>query len=320
MAEQAIDQEVEAVSEEVNEVVESDVNDLEVTEEAEGEPSDEVDKDKPDLPWEVDEPKTGDDKVPLKTFLNTKGKLKALRSETDSEIESLKAENEKLKGSINAKADTNDLIIPIESDFDTDEEYRDARRDYERKFRDDVLANATQTKTQNDQQEKFNRRIESENKDHWVRAEKFVEEANVNPDVYMAADKKVVDAIEAVTPNMGQANKNFLIANLGEGSEKVMLYLGTKEDELIKFQSLLIEDPNGYKVADFLGGVKQKIKDNKKRTSQARKPASNANGGSIKTGSGKREKKAYDAAKTPQEQYKIRSAFKKAGGDVTEWE
>ena len=60
-----------------------------------------------------------------------------------------------------------------------------------------------------------------------------------------------------------------------------------------------MEDPTGLDTMRLLGEFKEASKLNKKRTSQARKPAISIKGDKVTSGGAKAEKKKYDNAKTP---------------------
>ena len=326
----AIDQELveekEEVSEEVvDEVSEDDIEGTETEETDEGEQDDKGSEDTPSLPWDDDEEEhDGEDKVPLKTFLKQKVKLKDLRSEKDSEIEELKKENELLRSSVNTSADDSVLIRPKLSDFETDDEYDKAMDEYEIAREERLARRLLQKNTQNEQQEKLIRRVETEVNNHWERAEEFVGKHNISADVYRNADLKVRDAVKAVVPNGGSNTVDYFISNIGSGSEKVIMYLGTKDAELAKLQSLLIEDPNGHKASTFLGEIKAKInlniKSNKK--SRAPKPTKTVNGNTVPSGQSSALKKRYDEAHKKGDMNAVFKAKREAeakGIDVSKW-
>lgn len=322
MAKEALDQEIveEVGSEEIDENIEDGDVEGDNDEDIDDEESDAT----PKLPWEdVDEETDGkDDKVPLRTLMKEKGKLSELRSEKDNEIEELKRKIGDLESSINKPADTIALEVPLESDFDTDEEYRKARQTYESKLREDILKSVSQKSTHSDEQERFNKRLKNGVSEHWDRAEKFVDKYQVDAEAYQKADSNVRNAVESVTPNFGNANVDYMVTNLGDGSEKVIMYLGTNDEQLAKLQSLLIEDPAGHRASTFLGEINQKLKGNKRQTSKAKKPAKTVHGdGAVSVKEGALKKK-YDKAHAEgklQEVFNIKKQGRAAGYDTKKW-
>jgi len=109
---------------------------------------------------------------------------------------------------------------------------------------------------------------------------------------------------------------------MGEGSEKVLYYLGRNQAALNKFQSLLAADKSGMKAAVYLGQEKQRLTNPIKPRSKAPDPASEIKGDEATRGAANKFKKTYDAASKkdhPQDMYNAKKAARAAGVDVSEW-
>ncbi|GAH02341.1 unnamed protein product, partial [marine sediment metagenome] len=120
-------------------------------------------------------------------------------------------------------------------------------------------------------------------------------------------------------PNNGDFITDSFISKLGSGSEKVVMSIGNNPAKLAEYKSKLINDPSGMEAMLYLGKQQEKVTLNKKRTSQARKPAVSVSGNKQTSSSEKAEKKKYSNAKTAQERYKIAKAAGKKGFDTKEW-
>jgi hypothetical protein len=260
--------------------------------------------------------------MPVASHLKAKKKLKGQISERDSEIDDLKREMEALKGSIQPQTDHEPLKRPRVADFDTDEEYEDEMDKYEEQKTSSLTANLSNSNTQKEQLEKTQREISTAVEDHYGRAESLIKEHSISPEVYKTADSNVRKAVEAVIPNGGTNVVDFIISALGKDSEKVLFYLGRNEKKLAEFQSALVGDPRGIKASIFLGELKRGLNNNVKRTSQAPKPAANANGDTVSKGQSAVEKRKYEAAHKKgdiQGAYNIKKAAKASGVATNEW-
>ncbi len=275
-------------------------------------------------PWELtpeDQGKTSE-KVPLKTLLKSKEKNKLKLADKDSEIESLKEQVAALK-TTPVKNDSAVLKRPVEYDFESDEEYYKALDEYDDK-RFEARENA---RIQREQGAKIQNQNQKAVDAHWERAEKLVEEANIKPDHYKDADQRVRSAMEVVAPQRGDLITEQIISIIGEGSEKVLFFLGRNDDELAIVQSKFAEDPSGLKVAAYLGGLNNSLSKPAKKTTNAPKPAPNLNGGSggvsQETAAIKDLKKKYDSIHdsggSVQDAYNIKKQARGAGVDTSSW-
>jgi len=258
--------------------------------------------------------------VPVGKFVGLKKKLKGQISDRDEEIERLKKERDdalKLK----PKEETV-LVRPKRDDFETDELFDEAFDTYNQSRTTEAI-NRTRLEDQQkvgqvQAQEKLTEAVDS----HYERAETLIEESGIKPEVYKAADTTVRKAVEAITPNLGDVIVDQVISILGEGSEKVIYYLGRNKPALNKFQSLLASDKSGMKAAVYLGQEKQRLTNPIKPRSNAPDPATNIKGDAPITGAEVKFKKKYDAAHGKsdlQQAYNAKKEAKAAGVDVSKW-
>jgi len=285
---------------------------------------DDVDDDdaKPLEPWqmsEMDEAKGQPDKdVPVKTHLKIKSKLKGRLSEAEDKNKALADENARLKAKGPAPK-------PDRVDFATDDEYDAAHENYEDlKTTERVRKVAEQdrvTLAQKNAIEARKKAVES----HYKRAAELVEKSGIKAELFGASDKKVRETVEMVYKGGGDDITDQLIDDLGDGSEKVLYYLGINENALNKLQVLLASQRSGMKAGMYLAQLKERLTKPKKVTSTAPAPANQHNGDGGATASSKavkKLKKAYDDAHksgNPQDAYNAKKAAKLAKVDVSQW-
>jgi hypothetical protein len=258
--------------------------------------------------------------VPVGKFVSVKRKLRGQITERDEEIERLRRENEEL-----AKLKPKEEMVlerPKKDDFDTDDEFYEALDKYNLNRTSETINRTRledQRKAEQKQaQEKLTEAVDS----HYVRAAELIEKSGIKPEVYKAADTTVRKAVEAITPNLGDVIVDQVISILGDGSEKVLYFLGRNKAALAKFQNLLASDKSGMKAAVYLGQEKQRLTNPIKPRSTAPNPATNIKGDEMVTGAEARFKKKYDAAhskKNLQEAYNVKKEARKAGVDVSGW-
>lgn len=153
---------------------------------------------------------------------------------------------------------------------------------------------------------------------HYQRAATLAEKSNISPEAYKSSDIKVRSAVESVLPKQGNIITDVLIESFGEGSEKIMFYLGRNDKELAKFQDHLRKDPTGISASIYLGKLESKVTAPTKRKSSAPKPSTKISGGQ-QTTSGSDWKRKYDKAETLQERIDIKYEAKKAGENTKKW-
>jgi len=281
---------------------------------------------KPELePWmkEEDGEQDPDDpskQVPVGKFVSVKRKLKGQISDRDEEIEKLRRENAEL-AKLKPKEETT-LVRPKRIDFDTDEEFDEAFDKYSLSRTEEAINRTRHEDQQKVGQQQAQQKLVEAVDSHYERAEKLIGESGITPETYKAADTTVRAAVEAVTPNLGDMIVDQVISILGDGSEKVLYFLGRNKAALAKFQNLLATDKSGMKAAVYLGQEKQRLTKPIKPRSNAPHPATEVNGDKPLTGAEGRYKKQYDAAHkggSLQSAYDIKKKAKAAGVDVSTW-
>jgi hypothetical protein len=271
----------------------------------------------------ADEGEEGEKQKPEKT-LKAKKKLQRKLKEADEEKEALRAEIEKLKQAKVGPAEkqAGKPVRPKEHDFDSDEEYEAAQDQYEEEVYNWRQSEHTTKKTAAKEQETQIAQITKGVNGHFERAEALIESSGISPEKYNASNVAVRSAIDVIAPGKGDYVTDYLIAQLGEGSEKVFYQIGVNKasrDELI---SLLTEDPSGVKAAIFLGQKKEQLTNPKKRKTNAPPPASSVKGDATGGKAGGALKRAYDKAEksgSAQAMYNAKKEAKKAGVDVSKW-
>ena len=242
--------------------------------------------------------------------IKMKQKLKGKLSESQAEIERLKAE---LAAKNTVKVD---IKRPKPEDFDTDEQYEKAFDDYEN-AKVNALLNATRKEEQvGKTQEQLINRITKAVDDHIERANTFVTKNSIKPEVYEKATDNVRNAIEELVP--GKRAFDQFLDIVGEGSEMTMFAVGLNKTYLSTFKEKLREDPLGMKAAFYLGSLTGTLNAKQNKTSRAPKPTPGlkGDGGSVATS---KLKSSYDKEKDPQKRFSLRRQAKKSGIDTTKW-
>lgn len=292
----AAPEEVIEDAEKVEEIEESEDVQLEDDNDTEGEEADGEETGEPaELePWE----ETGEEDNTEKPEKSLKAKKawKREREAVNEELERLKAENEALKTGRN-KDQSSGLKRPDPLDFENDDDYEDAKEAY-------LIAKVRQEDKKKElerKQQEFHNGIKKGVDKHNERVGDFLEERNVDPEVYRAAESVFIKTLDEFFPGKGEANADYFLSMLGEGSEKIPYFLGRNKTKLAEFRSLLKEDPNGIKAAMFLGRENLRLNGgvSTKPKTKAPKPAKEATGDTtVKTGSASEKalKKKYDEA------------------------
>jgi hypothetical protein len=265
--------------------------------------------------------------VPLSAHTKMRGKLKGRIGEQNEELEQLRAENAALKSGQPAPAQQPTQVgaRPKREDYDFDDDRYDAALDDWHDKRTDARfatnqSGAAQAAAQTQAAQQLDQAVD----DHYQRAAKLAEESGITPELYQNADTVVRQTIESVLPNMGDVVTDNMIARLGEGSEKVMFFVGRNKAAQEKLRSSLVTDPTGISAAIYLGELKRDVVQPAKRVSRARKPATQIQGdeGGSAKGDAKKLKETYHSAhKRGQGQtaYNAKKTAKAAGIDVSDW-
>ncbi len=266
---------------------------------------------------EVDKQFTGHD------IKRAKDKLKAkLNRKHNEETEALKREVEELKAQINKPTTPQVQANKSRDDFLDESDPEAAYTEYlvsQRiaEMQKNQANEVAQRETQQRQQEAQSK-VDSAVDQHYERAAKLSAERNISAEVYQKADGAVRQAIETVMPNQGEMITDQLISKLGEGSEKVMYFLGRNPGELRSLQTKLQEDPSGISAAMHLGTLKTKIAKPIETKTTAPKPAKKLAGGNAPSTVDEWKKK-YDKADSVNEKVNIKMDAKRAGVDTKKW-
>lgn len=273
---------------------------------------------------EAEDSKTSDQEYQVDGKLHQamKNKLKGRVSDRDSTIDRLRKERDDARTQKLVEEKTT-LVKPKQDDFDTDEKYAAAQEKYNDDRMTEVWDRKQLEKNQGDAQQKVVVARKEAVEGHYERAGVLIEKSGIKPEVYKAADATVRKAVESTSPKLGNIIVDQVISMLGEGSEKVMYFLGRNKAALSKFQSLLSDDPSGMTAAVYLGQEKQRLTNPTKPRSNAPDPASGIKGDeSVGGGAANKLKKKYDAAHTKgntQAAYNAKKEARAAGVDVKTW-
>ena len=267
--------------------------------------------------WMQEEEESSDDEKKFSDHdvaaLRRKMKAKASEKieEKDSEIEQLRAELETLKGSVNGSPVNSGKpkAKPKLSDYDYDEEkYEAAMSEWLDNQIDQKLNHANNRQSETAQQAQAKVELEKAVNSHYERAVNLAKESGIEAETYQSADLQVRQTFERLAPGQGDSVTDGIIAALGEGSEKVMFYLGRNPAALNEVAT--IQDP--YRLMAHLGELKAKVSQPKKRVSNAKKPVKTADGEHGKLSVSQYEKR-YKKAKSATERFNIVQEAKKAG-------
>jgi hypothetical protein len=194
----------------------------------EGEADTEVDS------WMKEDGQTSEDSggsVPIATLVKTRNKLKGKLHERDNEIEQLKQQLEQLKQGVIQAPVTAPKAPPRLEDFDYDDaKYAQAHAQYVADLVSHNLSAHTKKSEAENGQKEAQRKLDESLDGHYERAAKLIESASITAEQYQSADTRLRQAIEQVKPGQGDQITDFLLANLGEGSEKVGYHLGVNNE------------------------------------------------------------------------------------------
>jgi hypothetical protein len=272
-----------------------------------------------------DEGPEDDKKVSVRKHIQMKQKLKRRASEKEEEAEKLRQENEELKRKLRDTAPdvtTKKLVRPVEDDFKTTEEFNSAIEKYEQDLVDQRLALAERDKNFKAKKEAYIKQRDEAVDMHYDRAAKLIDESKIDPDVYKSVEDRVYTAVEEILPKMGMAIVDHFIALMGEGSEKVLYYVGRNKKIFDEFKESLQSDKTGLKTSFFLGKVLEKVNGVKNKKSNAKIPAKDLNG-DVNSSRGevlmlKKYQEAHKKGDT-QSAFNIKRQARLKGFNVREW-
>ena len=258
-------------------------------------------------------------------------KLKAKLHEKDDELESLKAEIERLKSGSTTTPQT-ELKRPKLEDFDYDEEaYNAAMDDYYDKRVETKLESKQSVQQQREAAERQKKALEEAVDRHYTRAAKLVEEGKVSEEKYTQADRAVRESFERIAnprneKSMRGAGDNIVdsliktLDSLGEGSEKVFYQLGVNPAKMQEVANLFATDPSGLSTVAYLGKLQASIQSPTKRKSSAPVPSPELKGsGSTKTPGEALLKRYKKAGNNVQARLDIKREAKRQGIDTRNW-
>lgn len=166
-------------------------------------------------------------------------------------------------------------------------------------------------------------KIDSSVERHYERAAVLAAESGITPELYQSSDRRVREAIQGVFGGeSGEYVTNALIANLGEGSEKVMYKLGVSSKSLSELTAKLREDPNGIQAAIYLGKLSAELTTSARKRSNTPAPATNVQGDANATDLSRTFLRRYQEAHKrgdSQAAYDIRSEAKGKKINVSSW-
>lgn len=289
------------------------------TEEAEAES--EADDEESDESWLNDDEQSVEKKqtVPVSVLANVRGKLKGKNKELEAEIEELKQKLSERPSAPQVQASQNKpKLIDFADHNDPEEAYLDALNEWKEAERVQLM---NQQATQEAVQQQLTQ-IESSVTEHYGRAAELTKKHGISEENYRAADVNVRKAFEAAFPDNGDIMADAVISQIGEGSEKVMYYLGRNTAQREKLQALLISDQTGIKASLFLGELKAKVSMPTKRKSAAPQPTPEVTGDVSTGGDSKALKRKYDKAHksgNAQAAFDIKRQAKSAGHNTNDW-
>lgn len=289
---------------------------------------------------ELDKTSSDDVQVPLKAHIAQRkkfqGNISSLRSdieERDTQIEALTNTVNELKNAITPQSKANGHVPntdlpPVLSDFNDEDNPEAAHqsallewsmRNFEARQQNEAAKKRAQEAAQ---------KREAELTSHYQRAAMLVDAGELTPDEYRAADAFVRQAVENSRPGEGKTIFNTLFADVGKGSEKVVISLYKNATNLNQLQRELERDISGLKAATFLGRLAADFERESSQSaiSSAPKPGSKVKGGVAPVTKTDKQalklKKEYDKAHASGDFGAAFSAKKKArahGVDVSRW-
>lgn len=231
-------------------------------EQAEGaEPSAEASEDD-ELEWlktdSTEEKKPGD-LVPLAAHLEAKTRLKGKVAERDARIAELEA-----KLAQAPQAQQADDLEPILEQW----EFEGDPRDYPRYVAQVNARNALKLQEGERRQQAqakayadFTAKVATELDNHYDRAASLVSSGQIAEDRFKAAESRVINTLESFNPGKGKNTLEYLISELGAGSEKVIYNIGNSEEAMRGLEAALANDPlkTGYKAFGYLVSLRDKF-------------------------------------------------------------
>lgn len=302
----------------------------------------ETETDDDDAEVESDEDETDDDENTVATWqLTDQGESDSEAKFTDSDVAAmrrkfgaklerkheakvaqLEAEIERLKagGGTQQPINTDPLPTLEDHDYDAQKHAQAVAEWHQRQATQTAQQQAQQTQAEK-QQQQINERREREVDEHYKRAATLSKESGITPEAYQETDRTVRQLFDSISPGQGDAVMEDVISTVGEGSEKLMYYIGRNPAIQETLRSKFAADPRGYAAVAYLGELKRDINKPQKRQTRAPKPAAKPGGkpGAAGGGSAKRQYLKAQKAGDMQKVIDIKFAAKAKGIDTSNW-
>ena len=289
--------------------------------EVEGEETEETTEEKEVELWQQEESEEQEEgTVPVGSHIKMKDKLKGRISQRDEEIDKLRREVEDLK--TNRSKPTEQPKMPNEEDFEENSDYRKSLETY---YQDLARFNFEQVEVEKKKKESYSKakeNLDREVDNHYERVAQLVESSGMSSEIFKKADTAVREAVDAIIPKQGDIVVDHYISILGEGSEKVLTFIGRNPKELAVFQSMIASDSTGMKAMAYLGQQKERLTNPQKRRTSAPAPAADAKGDESVSQQGSALKRKYDKAHksgSMQQAFDIKRQARKDGVDTSSW-
>lgn len=311
-----VNEEVETIEEATEEPT---VDEAVETEELEEGPETEVEVEA----WQLSEEEQQEpepEKKPVNIPLSRLKRERKKVEKRDEQIEELKQKIEAMSAG-NPTSSTAPSNMPDRYEYDDEESYQKDSKAYMDSLLDKKLKEAEQQRIAQRHIEEQNQRFERARDEHTQRAEKLISENNIAPEAYVKAEEDFITGVNDVTGS-GDTISTALIEALGEGSEKVVYYLGRNKNKLSELKGIMASDPTGLKAVAYLGRLQSQLTKPVKRVSKAPAPAKHASGdatGSSNADALKRKYKAAHKNNKGGDAFKIKREAKKAGIDTKDW-
>jgi hypothetical protein len=261
--------------------------------------------------------------VPARVHSELRKNLRATQSGADA----VKAENEQLKArlaalDVGSAPQAQQLKVPTLAECDFDDDLHAQRlAEYSEKLLEQKLAERDRTKAVNSQQEQINAQINSQVDKHYERAGELISKGTVTEENFKSADLLVRKAVAESIKGDADYITDYIIASLGEGSEKVIYHLGVNPKALGELKSAFAADPSGLRAATYLGELKGKFNSSPMaKLSNAPKPDKALKGSAkVTTDSAKRAYLKAEKADSVGGMLAAKRAAKAAGIDTSKW-
>lgn len=254
-----------------------------------------------DLVLENDEPASEEQQVPARVHIHKLQKIKAQKREKEDEIKELRDELEQLKTNrVNTPVlqQQNETYVPAPSlsqyDYDEDK-YAEAMANYvASKTREETSRQLEEQRNKHSQQQQLaslSKKVEG----HIERADDFISKNNASgltADMYITAETAVRNSLDP--NNSGIVDQ--IVAHMGNGSEKVMYYLGRNAGELLRVQQELQQDHSGISALMHLGSLKEKLNQKQSHKVSSAPPPENVLSGDVSSTVDTNLQKAYEKA------------------------